>query len=101
MAGNDLMAIGIMSAARARGLQVGDELAVAGFDDIPASEHLNPPLTTARQPTFDIGQAVAQRLLARIAGRPLDDPHLLITPDLMIRASTLGTTPRKGGEARE
>jgi LacI family transcriptional regulator len=99
MAGNDLMAIGVMSAARARGLRVGDDLAVAGFDDIPASEHLNPPLTTARQPTFDIGRAVAQRLLALIAGVPLEEPHLLITPELMIRASTLGTTPLKGGEA--
>jgi LacI family transcriptional regulator len=88
-----------MSAARARGLRVGDDLAVAGFDDIPASEHLNPPLTTARQPTFDIGRAVAQRLLALIAGVPLEEPHLLITPELMIRASTLGTTPLKGGEA--
>lgn len=99
MGGNDLIAIGMMSAARALGMHVGDDVAVAGFDDIDASEHLNPPLTTVRQPIFAIGRAVTQRLLMLIAGQPLDEPHLLITPEVIIRASTQGAHPLKGGEA--
>lgn len=91
MAGNDLIAIGVMGAVRALGLRVGDDVAVGGFDDIPASEHLNPPLTTVRQPIFAIGRAVTQRLLMLIAGELPDEPQMLITPELMIRASTLGT----------
>ncbi|HYO89088.1 MAG TPA: LacI family DNA-binding transcriptional regulator [Candidatus Limnocylindrales bacterium] len=90
MAGNDLTAIGIMSAVRERGLRVGDDVAVGGFDDIPASEHLNPPLTTVRQPIFAIGQEVARRLLTLIAGQTPPEMQSLITPMLMIRASTLG-----------
>lgn len=99
MGGNDLTAIGIMSAVRALGMQAGSDVAVAGFDDIDASEHLNPPLTTVRQPIFAIGRAVTQRLFMLIAGQTPDVPQLLITPEVMIRASTLGTRPLKGGEA--
>ncbi|MFC2037508.1 substrate-binding domain-containing protein, partial [Chloroflexota bacterium] len=52
---NDLMALGAIGAARKRGLVVGRDVAITGFDDIPLAEHAHPPLTTVRQPIFDIG----------------------------------------------
>lgn len=97
MAGNDLTAIGVMHAVRARGLRVGDDVAVGGYDGIPASEHLNPPLTTVCQPIFDIGQLAVRALLALILARPESGLPVLVRPDLLVRASTLGTYARKGG----
>ena len=47
---NDLMALGVISAAQQLGLEVGKEIAVTGFDNIPLAEHCHPPLTTVHQP---------------------------------------------------
>ncbi|NIV28352.1 MAG: substrate-binding domain-containing protein, partial [Anaerolineae bacterium] len=47
---NDLMALGAISAAQRRGLVVGRDIAITGFDDIPLAEHSHPSLTTVRQP---------------------------------------------------
>lgn len=92
MTGNDLTAIGVMHAVHARGLRVGVDIAVGGYDDIPASEHLNPPLTTIHQPIFEIGTQVVRRLLELIDGAIPGDLQTLITPELMVRASTLGSS---------
>lgn len=73
-AGNDQMAVGVLSVAEVRGLQVPDELAVVGFDDIPFSVHLRPSLTTVRQPLVEMGQKAVELLLSLIhqESRPLD-----------------------------
>ncbi|MBL8145281.1 MAG: LacI family DNA-binding transcriptional regulator [Anaerolineae bacterium] len=99
VAGNDLTAIGVMHAVRARGLRVGDDVAVGGYDGIPASEHLNPPLTTVYQPVFEIGQLAARSLLAIITAQPARDLPVLVRPQLLARASTLGTHSQRGGGA--
>lgn len=89
MTGNDLMAIGVMIAVREHGLRVGRDVAVAGFDDIPAAEHLHPPLTTIRQPIFEIGQTLTRTLLDVIAGQAVTNPAMLLQPELVIRESTV------------
>ncbi len=50
---NDLTAVGAMRAARERGLVVGRDLAVAGYDGTDDLEHSQPPLTTLRQPVYE------------------------------------------------
>lgn len=84
---NDLMAIGAMSAAQQRGLVVGVDLAVTGFDDIPMSEHSHPPLTTVHQPVYKIGGMVCEMLIKTIRGEPLDEEHILLKPSLVVRGS--------------
>ncbi|MFQ5407361.1 MAG: LacI family DNA-binding transcriptional regulator [Anaerolineales bacterium] len=90
---NDLTALGAMRAAQERGLVVGNDIAIAGFDGTDAAEHAHPPLTTLYQPVYDIGQQVSQMLLALIQGKPTGPPWPLLTPKLMARASTTGEFP--------
>jgi len=65
---NDLMAIGAMKFCRDVGLRVPADLSITGFDDIPASSLLDPPLTTVAQPGREMGRAAAQLLLHQIKG---------------------------------
>jgi LacI family transcriptional regulator len=68
IAGNDLIAIGAMRAAREHELVVGRDLSVIGFDDIPVAEHANPPLTTVRQPIYEIGRCMCHMLVKILLG---------------------------------
>jgi LacI family transcriptional regulator len=63
-AGNDQMAYGVMQAARDVELRIPDDLALVGFDDIASSAHTRPPLTTVRQPFFEMGQRSISLLLS-------------------------------------
>ncbi|MGD2205269.1 MAG: LacI family DNA-binding transcriptional regulator [Anaerolineae bacterium] len=85
---NDLMALGAISAVQKRGLVVGDGVAVTGFDDIPLAEHSHPPLTTVRQPIYDIGRQVCEMLIRLIHGEELPKRHVLLQPELIVREST-------------
>jgi DNA-binding LacI/PurR family transcriptional regulator len=88
---NDLVARGVMRAARERGISCSEQLSVIGFDDLDFARHLDPPLTTIRQPIAEIGQTAVDLLLERI-----DDPGgqnnrhkaLQLRPELVVRAST-------------
>ncbi len=88
MAGNDLMAFGAMEAAQGRGLVVGRDIAVIGFDDVPLAAHFHPSLTTVRQPIYEIGKMLSQRLVKIIEGKKLAQPQLLLQPELVIRESS-------------
>lgn len=85
---NDLTAIGAMRAAREHGIVVGRDLAIAGYDGTEDSEHTDPPLTTLKQPIYDTARQLVEMLLKRIVGEPLTEPHLILQPELIVRAST-------------
>ncbi|MCE3276702.1 MAG: transcriptional regulator, LacI family [Propionibacteriaceae bacterium] len=82
-AANDMMAMGAMVAIREAGLRVPEDIAVAGFDDIPVARLLNPPLTTVAQFPERLGRRAAEMLFERLngtftgAGRRLEMPHEL------------------------
>jgi LacI family transcriptional regulator len=88
VAANDLMAIGAMSAAQDRGLSVGSDISITGFDDIPMAEHSHPSLTTVHQPVYQIGAMVCEMLIQIIQGKPLEQPRVILKPSLLIRQST-------------
>jgi LacI family transcriptional regulator len=88
MTGNDLMAFGVMNAAHNSGLRIGHDLAVGGFDDIPAAEHVHPGLTTVHQPIYQIGQQLTHALLQLINQNPPEQRGLLIPPELIVRGSS-------------
>ena len=62
-AANDSMAIGALSALREAGVKVPEEIAVAGFDDIPIARHVNPPLTSVHVPIAEFGERATDKLL--------------------------------------
>lgn len=88
IAGNDLMAIGAIRTIQQRGLQVGQDIAVGGFDDIPLAAYTNPPLTTIHQPIYEIGRQACAMLIDIINGRPLLESHVLLMPTLVVRESS-------------
>ncbi len=91
VASNDLMALGVISAAQQLGMEVGNEIAITGFDNIPLAEHCHPPLTTVHQPIYQIGEMVCEMLIKQIRGETLDQDQILLQPSLMIRQSSIGT----------
>jgi LacI family transcriptional regulator len=85
---NDLMALGAISAAQKRGLVVGRDVAITGFDDIPLAEHSHPPLTTVHQPVYGIGRQVCDMLIRLIRGEELAQRQVLLQPELVVRESS-------------
>ncbi len=88
IASNDLMALGAMRAFREAGLTVGRDVAVAGFDDIPQAEHSHPPLTTVRQPIYEIGGRACRMLLQVLHGEAPANRQVVLQPELVLREST-------------
>ncbi|MFI7006241.1 LacI family DNA-binding transcriptional regulator [Streptomyces sp. NPDC050145] len=85
---NDQMALGVLRALREAGIRTPGEVAVAGFDDIPEAEYFPPPLTTVRQDFAAIGRRSIGLLVDHIEGRARKAEHLLVEPQLIVRAST-------------
>ncbi len=93
---SDVVAIGAIAGLREAGLSVPGDVSVVGFDAIPLTAYLNPPLTTIALPAYDLGLAAGRAILDRIAGRPVAGRTLLPT-ELIVRAST---APRHGSVRR-
>ncbi|MGW8363746.1 LacI family DNA-binding transcriptional regulator [Streptomyces wedmorensis] len=85
---NDQMALGVLRALREGGIRTPGQVAVAGFDDIPEAEYFPPPLTTVRQDFAAIGRRSIGLLVDHIEGRARKAEHLLVQPQLIMRAST-------------
>jgi DNA-binding LacI/PurR family transcriptional regulator len=83
---NDQMALGLIHAIRAEGLDVPRDVSVVGFDDIPEAAHFWPPLTTVRQDFAELGRRCVDLLLGPSDGSP-PDPRHTIMPELVVRAS--------------
>jgi LacI family transcriptional regulator len=86
---NDETAFGALHAAHRQGLEIGRQLAVAGFDGVQDAKHSEPPLTTLDIPVFDIARQLVDMLLKTIAGGVVESP-VFIKPNLLIRPSTGG-----------
>jgi DNA-binding LacI/PurR family transcriptional regulator len=84
---NDMMALGVLAAARESGLRVPEDLSVVGFDDIGMSRFLTPPLTTVRIEKTTLMAAATDLLIRLIAGEDVKTPPRLI-PTLVVRGST-------------
>jgi LacI family transcriptional regulator len=93
-AANDQTASGAMLALFRRGLQVGRDVSVVGFDDQPSSAYTCPPLTTIRQPAVEMGMAAARALVEELRGRTFVQPTF--DTELVLRASTAPPPPKRG-----
>lgn len=93
-AANDEMAAGVMKAAYEKGLTIPRDLSVAGFDDIPLSSRIWPPLTTIGQPVEEMAVQATALLLRRIRGEGRDDIEHTLESTPVIRDSTGPLTKR-------
>lgn len=81
----DVMAVGAMAAMREAGVRPGDDIAIAGFDDIPLVQDVTPSLTTVTLPLAEIGARALELALADDAGESLTEP---VAGVVTLRAST-------------
>lgn len=84
----DETAVGVVEAARARGLRVPEDLSVVGFDDTQLARYSAPPLTTVRQPLREMGGVAVRTALRMVAGEKLDSHHVELATELIVRHST-------------
>lgn len=91
---NDQMALGLLRAAHEAGRAVPGELSVVGFDDIPEASFFLPPLTTVRQDFIEMGRRSLRLLLNTVETGRSTGPGSLVTPELIVRASTGPGRPR-------
>ncbi len=84
--GDDIAAIGVFTALQRAGRLIPDDVAVVGFDDVPISRFLSPPLTTVRAPIEQVGMDAVRQLVHLIRGETAD-PITLLPTELVIRNS--------------
>ncbi len=90
-ASNDDMALGVMAVANRRGLNIPQEISIAGFDDTPTASIVWPQLTTVRQPIFQMAEAAADLIISGEAKRAKEEGRSisrLLDFELALREST-------------
>lgn len=83
----DMVAIGIIKEARKKGYSVPSDLAVVGYDDIPAAEVFEPMLSTVRQPKLEMGDYAINIMVDKIEGREMGIKHKELPTKFIIRES--------------
>ncbi|MFQ4149272.1 LacI family DNA-binding transcriptional regulator [Arthrobacter sp. LAPM80] len=85
---SDEMAFGVLRALNELGRRVPEDVSVVGIDDIDLAAFSNPPLTTVRQSFEETGRRAVQQLVAYIADPSISTEPDLVSPTLIVRAST-------------
>jgi LacI family transcriptional regulator len=85
---NDNLAIGVMQAARQKGLRIPDDLSVVGFDDSEQAAVVTPALTTVRQPLAEMGRMAVSLLTRQLDQQRLEALRVELATKLVVRAST-------------
>jgi LacI family transcriptional regulator len=84
---SDTMAMGALLALHETGYRVPEDVAVVGFDNLPASQYTIPPLTTVRQPVYEKGETAVNLLIDQIENPGTDPVHKELDPELVVRES--------------
>jgi LacI family transcriptional regulator len=87
-ASNDNMAVGVLRAARERGLSVPDDLSIIGFDDAELARIVTPTLTTVRQPLAELGRTAVSLLMRMVERQSVEALRVELATRLVIRDST-------------
>jgi LacI family transcriptional regulator len=88
VAGNDLIAIGIVKAALQKGISIPDDLQIIGFDGISLTEMMYPSITTVAQPIYEMGKVATELLLEQMGGNPLEEKHYRLPIEIIERNTT-------------
>jgi len=86
---NDLLALGLMRGLIKRGISIPGDMALVGYDDVEFASVLSTPLTSIRQPKYELGRAAAELLLDE-ANNPTSHQHkhIVYQPELIVRESS-------------
>lgn len=85
---NDLTALGVYNRAQELRLEVGKNFSLVGYDDTPVARNLGPPLTTIRQPAYDVGRQAVLSLFNEQEKSLLSNHQTVLEPALIVRKST-------------
>ena len=88
IAANDMVAFGLISALAAQGVRIPTDVSVVGFDGLSLGARYNPALTTVRQPIADMGAIAIDLAEKKAADGSVG--HVVLEPQLLVRASTTG-----------
>jgi LacI family transcriptional regulator len=88
---NDLIALGVLQTVYAAGIQVPDQMAIVGYDDIEFAAAAAVPLTSVRQPAFQIGTTATELLINETDQQTEAHEHrrVVFQPELVVRRSSL------------
>ncbi len=76
-------------ALKEKNLKVPEEISVVGFDDIQTSKLIDPPLTTIRQPAYDMGKKASELLIESLENKESKkSDSIVFKPELIKRDST-------------
>ena len=86
---NDLLALGLMRGLTRHGISIPRDLAVVGYDDVEFASMLSTPLTTIRQPKYELGRAAAELFLDEVRNPTSHQhKHVVYQPELIVRESS-------------
>jgi DNA-binding LacI/PurR family transcriptional regulator len=89
---NDIIAYGCIKALREKGIRVPEDVSIVGFDDLPMSVLMDPPLTTIRVRNEEVGREAMRMLVRKIReGTALPEEKIVLGGELMIRKSVRDT----------
>jgi LacI family transcriptional regulator len=92
-ADNDIIAISCIRALREAGRRIPDDVSIIGFDDIPASAVVDPPLSTMRVPKKSLGILAVERLIKQINGESSETVRIAVNTELVVRSSVKQLCP--------
>ena len=86
---NDLLALGVMCGLMKRGISIPKDMALVGYDDVEFASVLSTPLTSIRQPKYELGRVAAEMLIDE-ANHPTSHQHqhIVYQPELIVRESS-------------
>jgi len=84
---NNKITFGVLKALKELRLEIPDQVSVIGFDELSASEFLNPPLTTIAQPAYEFGRIGIELLIKKIKNQEIENKTIILEPELIIRES--------------
>jgi LacI family transcriptional regulator len=88
IASNDVVAAAVLHEAHRLGKQIPEQLQIIGYDDIPFSQFLYPPLSTIRQPAYDMGREAAKLLIKFMDGKKVENKNILLPVQFIERQTT-------------
>jgi LacI family transcriptional regulator len=97
---NLMSALGVLTALRAAGLQVPDDMSVITMDDHVVAAHTAPPLTSVRMPFYKMGVEAVRMLIDAIEGRPVGHRVVDEAPRVIVRESTAPAFPFRSRTAQ-
>ncbi len=93
LASNNFIAIGALKVLREKNIRVPEDLSLVGFDDLPQDLVVDPFLTAASQPAYDMGHRATELLLERLSGQGPEATQEIILPVEMMERRSCGPAP--------